>query len=63
MFRYFKNFFLKLFETIVPTNPASLPMLKYPIPDHDSLFLIDHANTLNKESENLSAPYRYEGQS
>ena len=57
MFRYFRNFFLKLFEAVLPTNPASLPMLKYPVPDHDSLF------TLNKESENLSAPYRYEGQS
>ncbi len=38
MFRYFKNFLSKLFEAIVPTNPASLPMLKYPVPDHESPF-------------------------
>lgn len=37
---------------MLPTNPSSLPMVKYPIPDHDPLFLLE----LDKPSKTLNSP-------
>ena len=37
---------------MLPTNPSSLPMVKYPIPDHDPLFLLE----LDKQSNSLNVP-------
>lgn len=52
MFRYLRNVFSTIFQYMLPTNPSSLPMLKYPIPDHDPLFLLE----LDKPSKTLNSP-------
>lgn len=51
MFRYLRNVVSIIFQYMLPTNPSSLAMLKYPVPDHDPLFLVElerTSNTLNK---------------
>jgi len=52
MFRYLRNVFTTIFQYMLPTNPSSLPMVKYPIPDHDPLFLLE----LDKPSNTLNTP-------